>query len=177
VDWIAMKAFEKDRNRRYETANGLARDLQRYLADEPVEAGPPGATYRVRKLAWKHRRGLATAAALLLLVLPGSVVSAALAAWALKERNRAVNAEGVAKQSEEDAKAVPGFFQERVLSANRPRRQEGGQGVEVTLRQAVDAAEPGIGESFKDRPLVEAQIRTVMGRTYWYAGHPAQAVK
>ena len=55
LDWIAMKALEKDRNRRYATANDLARDLQRYLADEPLEAGPPSAIYRMRKFARKHR--------------------------------------------------------------------------------------------------------------------------
>src|SRR5262249_20121114 len=49
LDWIVMKALEKDRNRRYETANGFALDLQRYLADEPVQACPPSASYRLRK--------------------------------------------------------------------------------------------------------------------------------
>ena len=70
LDWIVMKALEKDRTRRYETANGLARDLQRHLADEPVEACPPSAGYRLRKFARKHRAALAVAvgfAALLLL--------------------------------------------------------------------------------------------------------------
>ena len=56
LDWIVMKALEKDRTRRYETANGLARDVQRYLDDEPVEACPPSAGYRLRKFARKHRR-------------------------------------------------------------------------------------------------------------------------
>ena len=62
LDWIAMKALEKDRNRRYATANDLARDLGRYLAGEPVEAGPPSAVYRLRKYAagtarpWRRRR-------------------------------------------------------------------------------------------------------------------------
>src|SRR5262249_36146361 len=51
LDWIVMKCLEKDRSRRYETANGLARDVQRYLADEVVEARPPSASYRLRKLA------------------------------------------------------------------------------------------------------------------------------
>ena len=55
LDWITMKALEKDRTRRYETANGLARDIQRYLSDEPVEASPPSATYRLRKFAKKNR--------------------------------------------------------------------------------------------------------------------------
>ena len=56
LDWIVMKALEKDRNRRYETASGLAADVQRYLNDEPVEACPPSAWYRFRKFARRHKR-------------------------------------------------------------------------------------------------------------------------
>ena len=55
LDWIVMKALEKDRARRYETANGLARDVQRYLADELVEARPPSAGYRLRKFVRRHK--------------------------------------------------------------------------------------------------------------------------
>src|SRR5438132_996878 len=55
LDWIVMKCLEKDRNRRYETANGFAEDLQRYLADEPVEACPPSAGYRLRKFVRRHK--------------------------------------------------------------------------------------------------------------------------
>ena len=65
LDWITMKALEKDRTRRYESASGLAADVQRYLDDEPVEASPPSAVYRLRKLArgigrpsWFPRRSL-----------------------------------------------------------------------------------------------------------------------
>jgi serine/threonine protein kinase/Flp pilus assembly protein TadD len=68
LDWIVMKALEKDRNRRYETANGMARDLQRYLDDVPVEAGPPSAWYRLRKLAWKRRAALRVTAGVLLVL-------------------------------------------------------------------------------------------------------------
>src|ERR671935_1197332 len=60
LDWIVMKALEKDRNRRYETANGFAADVQRYLADEPVLAGPPTAAYRVRKFVRRHRTAVVT---------------------------------------------------------------------------------------------------------------------
>ena len=55
LDWIVMKTLEKDRNRRYETANGLAADLRRYLDDEPVQACPPSAGYRLRKFARRNR--------------------------------------------------------------------------------------------------------------------------
>jgi hypothetical protein len=61
LDWIVMKALEKDRNRRYETANGLTQDIQRYVNDEPVQACPPSAWYRFRKFAWRHKVALAIA--------------------------------------------------------------------------------------------------------------------
>ncbi len=69
VDWIVMKCLEKDRTRRYETASGLARDVERYLHDEPVEACPPSAGYRLRKFARKHRTALAVAAGFLVLLV------------------------------------------------------------------------------------------------------------
>jgi WD40 repeat protein/serine/threonine protein kinase/tetratricopeptide (TPR) repeat protein len=73
LDWIVMKCLEKDRNRRYETANGLGHDIQRYLNDEAVQACPPSAMYRFRKFGRRNRRALATAvvvsAALLLTVV------------------------------------------------------------------------------------------------------------
>src|SRR3989442_4136447 len=61
LDWIVMKTLEKDRNRRYETANGLAADVQRYLADEPVQACPPSALYRSRKFARRNKGKLSAA--------------------------------------------------------------------------------------------------------------------
>ena len=76
LDWIVMKCLEKDRNRRYETANGVAADVQRYLADEPVQARPPSAGYRLRKWARRHRAvltafGMTLAFALLALLAGG----------------------------------------------------------------------------------------------------------
>jgi len=75
LDWIVMKALEKDRNRRYESASTLAADVQRYLQDEPVEACPPSLRYRLGKFLRKHRTGVLMAAVLLTaaLVLPASI--------------------------------------------------------------------------------------------------------
>src|SRR5207253_9292928 len=63
LDWSVMKTLEKDRNRRYETANGLAADLQRYLNDEQVQACPPSAGYRFKKLMRRHKKAALIAAA------------------------------------------------------------------------------------------------------------------
>ncbi len=71
LDWIVMKALEKDRNRRYETANGFAMDVQRYLADEPVLACPPSLGYRLRKLVRRHRGPVLAAGVVLVTLLAG----------------------------------------------------------------------------------------------------------
>jgi serine/threonine protein kinase len=83
LDWIVMKALEKERSRRYETANGLARDIQNYLADEPVEATPPSASYRLRKFARKHKKALVTTVTFMALLVAGVVLSMLLAVWAM----------------------------------------------------------------------------------------------
>jgi len=87
LDWIVMKALEKDRDRRYETANGLAADLRRYLDDEPVTACPPSAWYRLRKLARRHKRPLSTAAIVFLTLIAGM----AIATWQAVRARRAEN--------------------------------------------------------------------------------------
>jgi serine/threonine protein kinase/tetratricopeptide (TPR) repeat protein len=82
LDWIVLKALEKERSRRYETASGLAADLQRYLEDEPVEACPPSAAYRFGKFARRHKVGLAIAGLVLLfIVLLGCGLG-----WAIRDR-------------------------------------------------------------------------------------------
>jgi serine/threonine protein kinase len=89
LDWIVMKTLEKERGRRYETANGLARDIQNYLADEPVEATPPSRAYRLRKFARKHKKALMTTVVFLVLLFAGAVVSALLAVWATSAEHEA----------------------------------------------------------------------------------------
>jgi serine/threonine protein kinase/Flp pilus assembly protein TadD len=98
LDWIVMKALEKDRNRRYETANELARDIERYLKDEPVQACPPSAWYRCRKFVRRRKTLLATTGLILffivlLLIGVGWVVRdrAARETALLGEANRAVS--------------------------------------------------------------------------------------
>ena len=90
LDWIVMKALEKDRNRRYETANGLAADLRRYLDDEPVQACPPSAAYRLRKLARRNKALLTMLAVVFLALIAGTAV----ATW---QAIRATHSDGLAR--------------------------------------------------------------------------------
>jgi tetratricopeptide (TPR) repeat protein len=89
LDWVVMKCLEKQRDRRYETATGLARDVQRYLADEPVEARPPSAGYRLRKFVRRHRGAVFAAAIVAIAVLAG--VIGVVIQWreAVYQRNQA----------------------------------------------------------------------------------------
>jgi serine/threonine protein kinase/WD40 repeat protein len=89
LDWIVLKCLEKDRTRRYQTANGLARDIERYLADEAVEACPPSVGYRLGKFARKYRAALATALGFALLLVIGAAVSGWLAVQARRAQAEA----------------------------------------------------------------------------------------
>jgi tetratricopeptide (TPR) repeat protein len=113
LDWIVMKCLEKDRSRRYETANGLALDIQRHLCDEPVAAGPPSAWYRFRKLARRHRRLLATLAfaGLMLMV---AVVALAVSTVQISRQQQETDAAYIAEAAQR-ARADANF--EHALSA------------------------------------------------------------
>jgi tetratricopeptide (TPR) repeat protein len=89
LDWIVMKCLEKDRNRRYATANSLAQDLHRYLVNEPVEACPPSSWYRLRKFAHRNRAPLAAAAAVLVALGVGTGAVWQQRQEAVRERARA----------------------------------------------------------------------------------------
>jgi len=101
LDWIVMKCLEKDRARRYETANGLAADLKRHLENEPVVARPPSAAYKLQK-AWRRNKLVFTAAALIAATL---IVGTALSSWQAIEAGRARNAEKKQRQRAEGREA------------------------------------------------------------------------
>jgi serine/threonine protein kinase/tetratricopeptide (TPR) repeat protein len=174
LDWIVMKALEKDRSRRYETANGFAMDVQRYLADEPVLACPPSVGYRVRKFARRNKGPVLVAAIVFLTLLCGIVgmtfglVRTDQARRAEADRANWERQAGIEAQAREaQTQAVLEFVENRILSAARPKGQEGGLGPGVTLRDAVVASLPALESGFADQPLIEARIRLTLGRTFW----------
>jgi len=191
LDWIVMKALEKDRNRRYETANALAADVQHYLQDEPVQACPPSAAYRFRKFAQRNKGPVAAVALVLLTLIAGIIgttwglvlaekarqdaVAAQLAeAERAEGERRAAEAEKRAKETAEEreaeTRAVLDFVENNVFAAARPEGQAGGLGRDVTLRGAIEAALPFVKESFRDQPLIEARLRMTVGRSFSYLG-------
>jgi hypothetical protein len=186
LDWIVMKCLEKDRARRYETANGLAMDLQRYLADEPVAAGPPSAGYRLRKLARKHCKLLGTAVAFALLLAVGTVLSTWQAVRATiaeratgEERDRAIAEKERGDEEAAIARAVDDFLQRDLLGqadiANQPpgaRRNK-----DITVRELLDRASRGIDSRFRGQDKTEAAIRDTLGLAYRALGEYALAHK
>jgi tetratricopeptide (TPR) repeat protein len=180
LDWITMKALEKNRVRRYETAHALALDIERHLNDEPVLAGPPSGLYRVKKLFHRHRGPFLAAAAVALALLAGVIGTS----WALL---KAVRAEGQAAASAVEARrqtaiaqSVNAFLNEDLLAVARPSAARG-QGKDVTMREVLDVAAERIDESsktggrFAGEPLVEAQIRSTLGDTYLQLGEYSAA--
>ncbi|UCC25643.1 MAG: serine/threonine protein kinase [Gemmatimonadales bacterium] len=148
LDWIAMKAIEKDRDRRYATANDLALDLERCLRNEPVLARPPSARYRAAKFVRRHRVGVGMTAAAVLLVIASAVAVSVMAAGARRALARATAAEE--------------FLRETIWVSDPFQ----GAGPEVTLVAALDVASGRIAE-LEGQPEVEASVKSTFGVTYF----------
>ncbi len=200
LDWIVMKALAKERARRYESAIGLANDVERFLHDEPVLAGPPTARYRMAKFIRRHR-GQVIAASLIVLALVGGVVGTTAGLFearhqedlankraegerrakldaqekkTLAETNekKAVEAAEGERTARETAEAVLGFVENKVFAAARPQGQDGGLGYDVKLVDAITAALPAIEQGFASKPLVEARLRRTIGQSFQFLGKP-----
>lgn len=170
LDWIVMKCLEKNRTRRYETANSLALEVERYLNDEPVLAGPPGAGYRIRKFVRRNRVAITaitvTGAALaigLLFSIVGFVAAVRARDVADDQRQLAQRSAVDAQRAASKAEAVNRFLQD-MLSEADPRinaRRD------LTVREALDRAVTRLDEGeMTHQPEIEAAVRLTVGRTY-----------
>jgi serine/threonine protein kinase/tetratricopeptide (TPR) repeat protein len=184
LDWVVMKALEKDRNRRYDTPASFADDVGRYLRREAVLARPPSLAYRVRKFARRNRTVALTAST----VAAALVVGAAAATWQAVVATRAQHdalaalaaerkAKDAAQAEDEKTRLVLGFVEDKVFAAARPEGLEGGLGRDVSLGQAVEAALPFVESSFKKQPLVEARLRLTLGISFLHRGNPQKAAQ
>jgi serine/threonine protein kinase/tetratricopeptide (TPR) repeat protein len=185
LDWIVMRAVAKDRTRRYETADGLARDIRRHLDGDPVEAGPPSAAYRLRTFARKHRAMLAMAGTFAALLILGAAVSTwqavramASEAEARRQRDAATGArlaEATCRRRAEGAEREARIQADMVLEINRflvadllgqAEPESHALADKVTLLEVVDRAAAKVGDRFRDRPEVEAVLRYTLARVY-----------
>jgi tetratricopeptide (TPR) repeat protein len=176
LDWIVMKALEKDRRRRYETAEALSRDVERYLRDEAVEACPPSTAYRVKKFVSRHR-ALVLATVLVVVALTGGVIGTtwgllrALAAEqtaqeetlrADREKQAADAEKERALAAEADTRTFSDFLLFQVLAAARRKAEVGGLPIASTIPDALAEAEKHIRE-LQDKPTAEANVRHSLG--------------
>ncbi|MBZ0267199.1 serine/threonine-protein kinase [bacterium] len=161
LEWITMRALEKDPNRRYLAVSEFIADIRRHLANEPVEAGPPTTTYRLRKLLRRHRVWSAAIAAMLAVLIAAITATS----WGMV---RAQRAEKGAEQEARIARAIADFLNDDLLGSISPSRA----GRDVLMRDVLDAAaaqleDTGMPDSrFHDEPLVEASIREAIGSAY-----------
>jgi eukaryotic-like serine/threonine-protein kinase len=166
LDWITMKALEKDRGRRYGTPSELAADTKRYLNHEAVLAVPPSLKYRAGKFARRYRAPLATTAAFALVLVAAAVFSTR---QSIRANREAAVAEAVNEFLENDLLA-----QASVTAQSGPGAKPD---PDLKVRTALDRAAARVENKFTKQPEVEASIRETIGRTYLDLGLYAEGRK
>jgi len=119
LDWLVMKTLEKDRTRRYETANELARDVERFLSDEPVTAGPPSTVYRIKKFVRRNRTTVAVVLSIAAALIIGLALTTVGFVQASRERNAAERARGKEAAARTQAEQAEGIAQEQRQHSER----------------------------------------------------------
>jgi serine/threonine protein kinase/tetratricopeptide (TPR) repeat protein len=184
LDWIVMKALEKDRNRRYETANGFAMDVQRYLADEQVLACPPSAGYRLRKFV-RRNKGPVLAASLVLLALVAGIISTA---WQAVRAERARQAETERAEGEKQANAQAQRRLQQIERGNEilgsifrdlnPRGEDAErESLRVLLGERLEAAAKQLDAEAVGDPVVLARLQVMLGLSLLELGHQEKAIE
>jgi hypothetical protein len=165
LDWIVMKALEKDRARRYESASGLARDIERHLAGDPVEACPPCFTYRLRKFTRKHRASLATALAFAALL----VASTAIGTWQALRARAAQAATLVALLQSEAARRqaeTVSTFGIEIFRSPDPALD----GRQVKVVDVLDRAADKLAKEFNGPAETKGALLGALGETFYGLG-------
>jgi serine/threonine protein kinase len=159
LDWITMKALEKDRTRRYGSPAELGADIQRHLYDEPVVAGPPSTAYKASKFVRRHRFGVTSAASAMVLLVGFAAAMAVQARRIAKERDRA-NREAEVSQRVSD-------FMTNMFKVSDPSEARGNS---ITAREILDKASKNVESGLSQDPEVQAQMMYNMARVYMSLG-------
>ena len=164
LDWITLRALEKDRTRRYQTANAFAVDVRRHLNHEPASAGPPTVRYRVGKFVRRHRFGVAAAASLVVLLVAFSLIMAVQARRIAQERDRANHEAAAAKRVSE--------FLVGLFSVSDPSEARGNT---LTAREILDKGARDVRTQLVDQPELQARLLGTIGHVYNGLGLYAEA--
>jgi eukaryotic-like serine/threonine-protein kinase len=171
LDWIVMKALEKDRNRRYETASAFAADVERYLKDEQVQACPPSTAYRFKKFVRRNKGPVIASAAVVIVLIAGIIGTTIGLIGQARQRAEAQQQEQEAKNQAAIAEAVS-QFQRDMLGSTSPWQS----GDKVTVLQVMTAAVKELDAGkLKEKPLVEANVREMIGDTLHELGRYSEA--
>jgi serine/threonine protein kinase len=166
LDCIVLKAMEKDPGHRYQTANALGMDIERYLNDEPIAARPPSTTYRLRKLIRRHRIAFAAAAVVLLFLIGGLAATVFELRRAQEERDKALASEVRAQRARSDAVAANVFMRNLFTSTM------GSTDSTTRLEESVRRLDKGL---LAWQPETEAGCRIMIAQTYMTANMPREA--
>jgi eukaryotic-like serine/threonine-protein kinase len=165
LDTVALKALEEDPARRYQSAQQLLEDLERYLKGRPVIARPATVTYRAAKFVRRHRAALSATALVLLSLVGGLGVSLWQAGEAAAARDRAEGALAVAEDERNAAEEVASFL-EGLFAAPNPFSTNAGRMDTLRVASLLDRGAERIDKEFIDRPAIRARMLGVLGRTY-----------
>ena len=171
LDCILMRAMEKDRTRRYETATGLAMDINRHLHNEPISARPPSTTYRLAKFSRRHKVGLAAGVAVFLALVAGLVLAMTGLIRAKRAEAIAAGERDRANQETKTTRRVSDFLVS-IFQVSDPRQALGNT---ITAREILDKGAARVEEELKGEPLVKARLMDTMGTVYMNLGLYPQA--
>jgi serine/threonine protein kinase/tetratricopeptide (TPR) repeat protein len=188
LDWIVMKALEKEPSRRYQSAADLARDLDRHLRNEPVSAGPPSAMYRARKFVRRHRAGVVAASLVGVAMLTATVVSLMQAARArraerdaIAQADRARAAERAAvEQAEQARRELAKYtsiarFSQQIITSIDPQVARGRD--RTLLREVLSSASTRADAMLGDQPEVAYAIHNTLGYAFFAIGDSQKALR
>jgi eukaryotic-like serine/threonine-protein kinase len=164
LDWITLRALEKDRTRRYQSPSELAADITRHLRHEPVLASPPSTAYRVRKFMRRHRVGVA-AAAIIALALIAGITGTSIGLI------RATRAEKAAVEEAENTRQLSDFL----LGLFRVSDPSEARGNTITAREILDKGAQKIERELGDKPVIKAEMMRTIGGVYISLGLYKQA--
>jgi len=162
LDWITMKALEKDRTRRYGSASDLAADIRRHLTNQPVLAGPPTALYRSQKFVLRHRFGVVAAGVVLLVLVAFAATMTVQAGRIARERDRANTEAHRANLEASAARQVSGFL----VNLFRVSDPSEARGATLTAREILDKGSRDVEKTLTGQPEVQARLQTTIGGVY-----------